>query len=285
MTPSASFRSAASLAPSIGGKVLRSSATILANVSPAPWAAPVAAALVTIIDMLAQAKANTNAIRQLQDRCYKLVLVFQDNCNDASDIERCKGANAVTSTLEHVKQRMTRWASMSKVEQFLRQDDISSDIRQCHQDITDCLTNFQIISHHEIQTWQEEFEAMHKDDKKEIVQYLSDIKNQTTLTIALQREDSAKIDLLMEMMQKFLLPSTQVHDPSHGLESNLYHVQKSSQSLLPNLNLERGEVRRLGQYPVGGNGVMDIWEGMYLNEEKVAIKILRAVHCNPRSLK
>ncbi|KAH7904259.1 hypothetical protein BJ138DRAFT_1119574 [Hygrophoropsis aurantiaca] len=50
------------------------------------------------------------------------------------------------------------------------------------------------------------------------------------------------------------------------------------------LNLERGEIRRLGQYPVGGNDDMDIWEGMYLDKEKVVIKILRAVHCNPRSL-
>lgn len=29
---------------------------------------------------------------------------------------------------------------------------------------------------------------------------------------------------------------------------------------------------------------MDIWEGLYLNEEKVAIKILRAVHSTPKSL-
>ncbi|KAH7904258.1 hypothetical protein BJ138DRAFT_942045 [Hygrophoropsis aurantiaca] len=97
MTPSANFGTAASLASPIGRTILRSLATTLANVSPAPWAAPVAAALVAISDMLAQAKANTNAMRQLHDRCCELVLVFQENCNDASDIERCKkGAKAVT---------------------------------------------------------------------------------------------------------------------------------------------------------------------------------------------
>lgn len=50
------------------------------------------------------------------------------------------------------------------------------------------------------------------------------------------------------------------------------------------MHLQRGEVRRLGQYPVSGTGSMDIWEGLYLNEEKVAIKILRAVHSTPKSL-
>jgi hypothetical protein len=70
-----------------------------------------------------------------------------------------------------------------------------------------------------------------------------------------------------------------------GLESNLYHMQHSSQSLLPNMNLKRGEVRRIGQYAVKGTGSADIWEGYYLNEEKVAIKILRAVHCDPQTLR
>lgn len=70
-----------------------------------------------------------------------------------------------------------------------------------------------------------------------------------------------------------------------GMESNLYHVQHSSQSLLPSMNLKRGEVRRIGQYAVKGTGAADIWEGYYLNEEKVAIKILRAVHCDDQTLR
>ena len=64
----------------------------------------------------------------------------------------------------------------------------------------------------------------------------------------------------------------------------MYRIQKSTGKLLANMHLQRGEVRRLGQYPVSGTGSMDVWEGIYLNEEKVAIKILRAVHSTPRSL-
>ena len=55
--------------------------------------------------------------------------------------------------------------------------------------------------------------------------------------------------------------------------------------MLVNMNLKRGEVRRVGQYPTGGTNTMDIWEGIYLNEEKVAIRIIRAVHASPTSLK
>lgn len=67
------------------------------------------------------------------------------------------------------------------------------------------------------------------------------------------------------------------------MESNLYHVQHSSHSLLPNMHLKRGEVKRIGQYAVKGTGSADIWEGYYLNEEKVSIKVLRAVNCDPQT--
>lgn len=71
---------------------------------------------------------------------------------------------------------------------------------------------------------------------------------------------------------------------TQGLGTNLYQIQKSTGKLLANMHLQRGEVRRLGPYPVSGTGSMDIWEGIYLSEEKVAIKILRAVHSTPKSL-
>jgi len=69
------------------------------------------------------------------------------------------------------------------------------------------------------------------------------------------------------------------------MESNLYRIQQSSHSLLPSMHLKRGEVKRIGQYAIKGTGVADIWEGYYLNEEKVAIKVLRAVGCEPQTIK
>jgi hypothetical protein len=45
-----------------------------------------------------------------------------------------------------------------------------------------------------------------------------------------------------------------------GLQSNLYQVQMDSKTLLPEFNLKRGEVTRIGQFPVSGSASMDIWE-------------------------
>ena len=53
---------------------------------------------------------------------------------------------------------------------------------------------------------------------------------------------------------------------------------------LPDFNLQRGEVERVGLFPVYGTGGMDIYEGCYLSEEKVAIKMMRSVVASPKSL-
>ena len=51
------------------------------------------------------------------------------------------------------------------------------------------------------------------------------------------------------------------------------------------MNLKRGEARRTSSYAVKGTVRTDVWEGIYLNEEKVAIKVIRAVYASPKTLK
>jgi len=63
----------------------------------------------------------------------------------------------------------------------------------------------------------------------------------------------------------------------------MYDVQRESRQLLPNLDLRAGEVRRLGSYPVGGSPAFDIWEGMYLDREKCAIKVIRGINNSPNA--
>ena len=54
--------------------------------------------------------------------------------------------------------------------------------------------------------------------------------------------------------------------------------------LLPELILNRGEVERIGQYPAGSSTTTDIWEGTYLGKVKVAIRTIRALKCDQKTL-
>ena len=75
-----------------------------------------------------------------------------------------------------------------------------------------------------------------------------------------------------------------VNDYRHsGLSENLLTIQHASGRLLPEIELKRGEVMRIGLGPVGGSTQFDIWEGRYLGRERCAIKDLRGMDMNDRT--
>jgi len=71
-----------------------------------------------------------------------------------------------------------------------------------------------------------------------------------------------------------------VHD---GLSANLYQFQSYFQELLPDLHLQAGEVKKINPSPIGGTATTDIYEGLYLGREKVAIKAIRSVKFDDQS--
>lgn len=71
-----------------------------------------------------------------------------------------------------------------------------------------------------------------------------------------------------------------IHD---GLSENLYQYQSHFQQLLPDFHLRSGEVKLIGSTPVRGTPSMDIYEGLYLGREKVAIKAMRSIKFDEQS--
>jgi hypothetical protein len=137
-----------------------------------------------------------------------------------------------------------------------------------------------------------------------VIEYLSEIQNSQAITNEALADASTKLTIIMSFMQE-VVPHTRSTDglsliqrlqalgeitnrssrAHNGLQSNLYEITLQSGELLPDFNLKRGEVTRIGQFAVSGNSTMDIWEGLYLQKEKVAIKVIRAVHSDPKNLR
>ncbi|KAE9396577.1 TKL/TKL-ccin protein kinase [Gymnopus androsaceus JB14] len=201
-----------------------------------------------------------------------------------SSSSKCIKANVLQRTLIKVQLKMEVWTKLGRVNSFLQQNQIKEDIQSCHEGISDCLTHFQLVSHMEIHTWQEEFAANAAIDHQEVIAQLSDIQESQMLLQDKMDTSTATVMQMMAFLQNALSENRHTADITHnGLSANLYELQQHSKSLLPNLNLQSGEVIRIGNFPVSGTAAMDIYEGLYLNREKVSIKIIRAVNSNEDS--
>lgn len=267
------------------GKATAQTAQITAQFAPIPWLCPAVEVLCVIVQLCENASANRRIVRQLCQRCHDLLTAFGESMQDSQSDAMETPLQAVSNTLEGIKLKMIFWAQLNRIESFAKQKEILEDIQRCHNQISDCLGKFQVMSHLEIHEWQSKFEANHKRDHEEIISYLAEIANATEITRAATVEGFAEIRALLMCNMQHALSETRFDYRMHaGLQSNLYQLQMDSKSLLPEFHLKRGEVTRIGQFPVSGSASMDIWEGLYLGREKVAIKVIRAVTSDPRSL-
>ncbi|KAJ7283878.1 kinase-like domain-containing protein [Mycena rebaudengoi] len=292
-------RGTADLALSLG----KTAAQITAQFSPVPGLAPAAELICGIIVLCQNVTRNRNAASQLRDRCHRLVLALYEK---QIANERMAGTvEAVVDCLGKIHKRMEGWSKVqtSTVRSFLHQDEIAKDIERCHEMLTECLTNFQvgiyyyprryytdpvsqILATIGIQEWQIQMTLNNQQDKRELIDFLAEILNSQTIAQDALQSQSSDIRELMSMMQQLLGENIRTADRLHnGLSSNLYELQLQSRELLPDFHLRSGEVTRIGQFPISGTSAMDIYEGLYLQREKVAIKVVRAVNSNEHSLR
>ncbi|KAG7096643.1 hypothetical protein E1B28_004059 [Marasmius oreades] len=258
-------------------------AQITAEFAPFPGLCPAVDILCSVIQLCENVATNRHEARQLRDRCHSLLLAARDQekrvpnslINAFRDIDAC---------LVHVQTQMHAWARLPRLQAFLHQEEIKHDIERCHNRISDCYMRFQLASDIEVNRWQEEFKENAALDHQEVLNYLSDISNGQTLTNEALKGHGEVLNNIMKLLQNTL--SEVKHDRMHnGLSSNLYQIQYESEDLLPNLHLNSGEVVKIGQFPVSGTAAMDIYEGLYLQREKVAIKVVRAVNSNDQSMR
>lgn len=196
---------------------------------------------------------------------------------------------------------MVAWIQAPIFKQFFLQNDIAEDIKRCHQAIDSFLVTFNLTSHMETHKLVVEGEEKRQEDHQELVAYLSEMKHSGEITQQATLASAAEIREFMAYMQQVgtsaffspvlllteeLLQKMGVYpvgDYRHrGLQQNLYSVQKSTGELLPKVELEHGEVRRVSTNPVGGSAAFDIWVGEYLGVEKCAIKVVRGIEVSPK---
>ncbi|KAJ4473806.1 kinase-like domain-containing protein [Lentinula aciculospora] len=255
----------------------RSAAEVVATFAPVPGLYAAAGMLCAIMELTENVIANRREARQLRDRCHTLLQAAKDTNPRVCTMQ-------VLQVHQIIKSKMDAWATLGRINSFLQQNQIKEDIAKCHEGITDCLTHFQLVSHMEIHNWQEDFAANSVLDHREVIARLSDVQESQSLIHNTTLDNNTMLKEMMVFMQSALFENKNIADRTHnGLASNLYELQRQTDNLLPNMNLQSGEVVREGNFPVSGTAAMDIYKGRYLNREDVAIKVVRAVNSNEAS--
>ncbi|KZT20757.1 kinase-like protein [Neolentinus lepideus HHB14362 ss-1] len=267
----------------LAAPMMRAVGSLTAQFAPFPWLQPLAGAFGEIIQLAQNVVSNKRAAHQLCIRCQYLIVALQ-NAIPATLPPAMQGAvMEAQNVLEQIRDKMRGWSRLGKLQSFLMQGEIATDIQFCNIAISDCCDKFEITSQLATHEWQTEFKDNTKLDHMEVMEWLAEISHGQAIMNDQLTQNTQLLQQLAFMMQSGLA-DYQVGDVRHnGLQSNLYQITAKKGGLLPELELRRGEVRRLGQFPTGGSAAMDIWEGLYLGHEKVALKVVRAVNAGPKS--
>ncbi|KAF9534430.1 kinase-like domain-containing protein [Crepidotus variabilis] len=259
-------------------------AQITAELSPIPGLPILVEVLCGIIELCENIGHNKHAAKQLRDRCHALVLAFRDfeQRNVSANINQAR--NDIHDQLIEIHTKMNGWAQLGKFKSFVQQEEIAKDIERSHMKITDCITSFNLTSQFEIHEWMNDFGANQRRDHSELIESLSEIQQSQILVETKTDETNDLVRKMMTMFQQAMGENKEVAERVHkGLSANLYQFQAQFKELPPDSYLKSGEVVKIGNVPTRGTHAMDIYEGLYLGQEKVAIKVIRSMNFNDQS--
>ncbi|KAJ7733797.1 kinase-like domain-containing protein [Mycena metata] len=274
---------------------------IVRQFSKFPAFKPAVEALCTIIHDCQMLTQNRNAAGQLANRCHRLLLELLEEYTDDPRMQQI--VQSATVCLLHIHATLNGWTKemTSRIQAIVKQPKVGKAIESCHSLLANCSVAYPwMISHRLIDYEDTHFHSNNEKDNEEVLTFLAAIQNAQIIGQEILTAQKKDIIELMSMMQtacrlKFISYSVcsrmqflgitfrgRVHS---GLSSNLYELQFQNHTLLADFNLRSGEVVRIGEFPVSGTGAMDIYEGLYLQREKVAIKVVRAINSSDISLR
>ncbi|KAF8675030.1 kinase-like protein [Rhizoctonia solani] len=183
------------------------------------------------------------------------------------------------TTIKGIHSSMNKWAEWGSLKSFAKNDEITVEIERSMNQLDACCQNLQIATQLQLYSLNTQMDAARESDQLEMKKMmLTMLENQEEL-----RED---MGLLLVNMEKFtdVMKTFQLELRAHpagslthdNISRGLLGMQQASGQLPPIAFLEGHECKIVSQAPIAGSTVYDVYEGLWLGEEKVAVKILRS---------
>ncbi|KAF8803631.1 TKL/TKL-ccin protein kinase [Phlegmacium glaucopus] len=241
-----------------------------------------------------EVKAQKRKSRELSNRCVQLLNALNDQVSNLEESELQQLTDQIIMVLERIQTRTRRWSNYNSVTTFLKNGDIKDGLDTCERELDTAMNLFQINSNTVLQSGQRDMiETMRSNtaELRELLIQALTIRSETQQIIEMQNAGEHVAERFMEAGQRELLllrqsnpgttwnsPPPQPRDSRRYLQyqRGLINLHRET-GIPPTIKVLDGEVTKVGELAVAGGTYSDIWVGMWLGEEKVALKSLRNV--------
>ncbi|CEL63308.1 Serine/threonine-protein kinase TNNI3K OS=Mus musculus GN=Tnni3k PE=2 SV=4 [Rhizoctonia solani AG-1 IB] len=226
-----------------------------------------------------QVKVNKERCKVLRARCVYIFITIRDNVAGIEESALNQTVEAFITAIKGIHLSMNKWAEWGSLKSFVKNDEITLEIERSMNQLDACCQNLQIATQLQLFSLNTQMDAARESDQLELKKMmLTMLENQEEL-----REDMGlllvNMDKFTEVMKTFQL-ELRAHPVGSSTHNNisrgLLGMQQASGQLPPIAFLEGHECNIISQAPIAGSTVYDVYEGLWLGEEKVAVKILRS---------
>lgn len=222
--------------------------------------------------MVKVAKFNRQQCILLENRCTRLLELLHNNIQSMETTQIGSTADRVAEVLRGVKTSMATWQSPNCVLNFGNRAAISREIELKFRDIDECIGLFMLSNQMVMSEWVQELKAAQQHDS-DTLQALYQGQVETNNTLQAVSDGMRELQIQLRGLER--------GTPAHtATQQQLFSTQKQWDLNLPIHILDKNECQKIGAAPVAGSSMYDIFKGLYLGEEIVALKNLRGVLVN-----
>lgn len=237
-----------------------------------------------IAQHLENVKIYRENCRQLHKQCTRLLSTFQERVNGMeSDVIR-DAVSSLELTLDRIRKRMCDWSKLNIAQSIFRQSDIKTGIDNSYREIEQFMHEFNVTAAIDQSRHQKEMAMAMERDQDQLRSALQDLSRNIEQLHALIVQNKPHVPALMQSIQEELyepdLPQTQ----GKGFRKMLWELHKGTDVLPPLIDLS-GQIGDVSAQPVMYGGFSDIYNGMWLDREKVALKRHRYVNSSKSARK
>ncbi|KAF8964090.1 TKL/TKL-ccin protein kinase [Flammula alnicola] len=282
---------------------------IAGSVSGVPFAGTAGIIVQDIVNTCDDIRVHKKKSKQLSIRCVQILSTISEQASNMEGTEMQQITDQLVPVLEKIQKRTRTWSSYNSVMTYIKNNEIRDGLDRCDAELNTAMSLFHVNANIAMQSAQRDMMETIKSnavEMQDLVYRVLTVNSETQSVIEMQNAGQHVAEQIMAAGQEELrhLRETRMNEmdtPTRRSSSQVPEVRDSQRYLQyqrglinlhretgipPTIKILNGEVTRNGDLAVAGGTYSDIWIGMWLEAERVALKALRNVRAtDPRAKK